>query len=224
MNHVAHSDQHLSTQSTLVLCLINVNEDTGTFQNATGVEAGALSGQPGTGVTDKPETQGEDATATRHHFSKVLYTVTLYSKCTWHKLLRICVRARGPRFGVPPALQTLTGFVNQTKSSLSCMSTRGEDARAMNTALVVVEKSCLSDEALRMVKATFQVCVCVVLLFGTHICMHMSVCVCRYLGPFPGVCVCASRNHMCVCVRVGVCRYRGQSNECWHYVVKNNFI
>ena len=80
MNHVAHSDQHLSTQSTLVLCLMNVNEDTGTFQNATGVEAGALSGQPGTGVTDKPETQGEDATATRHHFSKVLYTLTLYSK------------------------------------------------------------------------------------------------------------------------------------------------
>ena len=43
--------------------------------------------------------------------------------------------------------------------SLSCISRRGEDARAMNTALVVVEKSCLSEEVLRMVKATFQVCV-----------------------------------------------------------------
>ena len=47
------------------------------------MEAGTQSGLlPGFGVTDKPVTPERDATAARHHFSKVLYIVTLYSKCT----------------------------------------------------------------------------------------------------------------------------------------------
>jgi hypothetical protein len=37
------------------------------------------------------------------------------------------------------------------------MSTDNVHERAMNSALVVVEKSCLTDEVLRMVKATLQV-------------------------------------------------------------------
>ncbi len=88
-------------------------------------------------------------------------------------------------------------------SSSSSMSRSGADSRVsapLNTALVVVEKSCLSDQVLRMVKATFQVCVCVVLEL-IYVCIYASVC--RCLGHFPGVYVVLEL--ICMCERECEC-------------------
>ena len=99
---------------------------------------------------------------------------------------------------MPPALSL---------SSSSSMSRSGADARVsapLNTALVVVEKSCLSDQVLRMVKATFQVCVCVVLEL-IYVCIYASVCRCLsdVLRHFPGVYVVLEL--ICMCVRECEC-------------------